>query len=643
MDTGPGRRWSPYLAALALASLWLVAAGATLTRHGATYDEVSAEFFFGERYLECLQRRDLPQALDFTRPLPEGRGPSHPEFFASSALWRGTPEAVFPVGAVLSALTCRLFHGTLGAWEPVDAHHVAPVLAAAVLLAAVFLFTDRYYGRLAALGAAVALILHPRFNGETFNNVKDVPETVLFSLTVMAFARGIEGGRPAFVLLAGALGGLALGAKANALFLPLLLLPWAVVVWLRRREPVPARLLLAALLAPLLAGAVFVGTWPWLWPDLTDRLLRFLGQLVHSGYRAGTGWTPTPALEALATAPPLTLLFAAAGLALAPRDGARLPLGRGLLLAWLALPVARVSVPGAQNFDVIRHFLEYVPALALLCGIGLASAARLALGRLAPVPRAAVALAVLAVPALASIARYHPYQAVYYNAFVGGLAGARERGFSNPTDYWGRSVREGLAWVRAHAPPRAQLYSPVGGNIVEATRPWWLRPDVELVQGPPAPEREALVLFFLRPEFYDLVARYCLESLAPAHTVKAAGAPLLHVFHPRGADRERLDAWLAAIARGFQWIAGQAPGAGVLFPYPDEASVLGPIALQAGLRVGADPSAAGGGRVFAVVAPLRRREAGLEARLESVPLVHSEPAGEGLALRVYGKRDDGGR
>ena len=44
---------------------------------------------------------------------------------------------------------------------------------------------------------------------------------------------------------------------------------------------------------------------------------------------------------------------------------------RLFLIVWVAVPVGRVTMPGMLNFDGIRHFIEFYPALCVLAGLGL--------------------------------------------------------------------------------------------------------------------------------------------------------------------------------------------------------------------------------------------------------------------------------
>src|ERR1700682_2480696 len=97
-------------------------------------------------------------------------------------------------------------------------------------------------------------------------NVKDFSEMVFFSVTAAAFAIALERGSIRLLLGSGVLLGIELGTKANALFLPPI-----VILYLIARGIPPAwrgreRVMIASLLVTFLIGAaVFFASWPYLW------------------------------------------------------------------------------------------------------------------------------------------------------------------------------------------------------------------------------------------------------------------------------------------------------------------------------------------------------------------------------------------
>ena len=118
-----------------------------------------------------------------------------------------------------------------------------------------------------------------------------------------------------------------------------------------------------------------------------------------------------------------------------------------LVRAWFVAPIVAVVVLRPNLYDSYRHFLFLLPALAILTGLGAKRVADFVRdprgGRLT---RAAL-VAVLLLPAV-SLYRLHPYGMTYFNAFVGGLAGADG---NYDTEYWASSYKEAIEWVKGEA------------------------------------------------------------------------------------------------------------------------------------------------------------------------------------------------
>jgi hypothetical protein len=524
--------------ALALA---VVAAGiATLPRYGLTCDEAYGNLFFGERYLHYFLKQDRAY-LKFTDHDLDVHA-REPDLFRST--WRWAPRAFPPFFDTLSAAGMELLGHRLRWMDPIDAFHVPTILLAGILLVALHAFAAPRIGAAPALAGAFVLGTYPRFWGDMHNNVKDVPEAALFALTVMALARWHESPSLSRAALAGLLGGAALAVKINAVFVPVILVvglwPWqrSWRFWRGIPRHVANRLLHYAVQL-LMAGVVFLGCWPWMQRRTLLRLGQHLSAFATQGNRAPhAGWNPDALVQTLATMPEAVLLLVAAGLVVATRRVARGQEGGGvarLLLGWACVPILRASVPGAVNFDGIRHFLEFLPAAALLAGLG-----AVALVRLAP-PGAARAAAAVALAAVVvanvggALVRYHPYEMLYFNRLWGGLDGAaRRHGFPEATDYWGSSYREGMAWLSAHVDRDGALYVPVFPHIVDLAAPLWLRPDVRVLDEEALGEavdagQTVHVMFVTREAMYDHVAK-ALASRPPAHQVVVDGHPVM-VIH----------------------------------------------------------------------------------------------------------------
>jgi hypothetical protein len=121
-----------------------------------------------------------------------------------------------------------------------------------------------------------------------------------------------------------------------------------------------------------------------------------------------------------------------------------------VLLAWFCFPLAYLILSRAALFDGWRHTYFVYPGFVGISVAGLVATVRLLRARLRPsASRAAVAALVVVVAlGLANIARtmarYHPYEYLYFNALTGGAHGADGK---YDLDYWGLSYRQALEYI----------------------------------------------------------------------------------------------------------------------------------------------------------------------------------------------------
>jgi hypothetical protein len=514
-----------------------------LPSYGLAWDEALGDLFFGHRNIDT--EHTLP--FDFSRPLPsDGDGRTHPDLFRSPL--RNRPWEHWPVMASLSGHLCNLLARGAGWLDPVDAHHLAGVLALALLLPLLMDSARAAWGTAASLAAALALVLHPRMLAASWTDLKDTGTAVFVTLALLFFWRGLSRGRGAYFLAAGLAAGLALGTKANVLFLPLPL----ATFWLFARPSLPplkGRGRLALIAAPLLAAGVLLVVWPWLRADPLPRLSQNLGYIFGRG-ASGSLWPdPWPLLTALASWPLGSLVLVLAGAA----AGARALLRReasleGLALLAAAFPLARLCAPGALSFDGIRHALEFVPPAALLAGAG--ARMLLASGRRGA---AVAALSLALVEPGVELARIHPHEVAHFNPLVGGPAGARRLGFPQVEDYWATGYRRGLAWIDAHAEPGARVAAGVAEHLLFLEGPLRLKPGRLLLRASspfrsdPGPEvfrrffaeagqHPVYLMYVTRESWYGPIVLEA-EKREPVYVEGPAGAPMLkvHRFGPAAA------------------------------------------------------------------------------------------------------------
>ena len=489
-------------AGIALAAAFVIAGFAMLRDYGVNWDEALADLYLGQQYLCTLT-------------------PLQPRFDFSMSPFRGMPEQFYAFANTAAMATAYLLAPAL---DPFDGFHAFNIVLGAIFIVAFFLFLANRYAPGCAFAALALLFTSPRIWYDAMVNVKDFPEMILFTLAATAYFIAWERDSMGWYAGAGVLCGLALATKANALFLPVIVMVFALVT---------RRVRAAKLAASFAIGlAVMFAVWPWLWPDPIGRLRQNLDYVAGRTMYTPASMTTSPLAMIAFTTQPLFLLLMIAGIVLALIR--RRPLDQFLLI-WIAVLVARLLVPGAANFDVVRHFLELFPPLAALAGAALLKLER----------RVVLAVAALAVlPGLAGIVRMHPFEDAYWNVLT------PSRTFPQSGEYWATSYRQGIEWLNRHAPPHSALAVPIAEQTVAIVAPVRLRRDIELVRYAPAvppydPDRlphlvqraqrqPVFVMFIRRDENGNELTRACIGGLKPVAQWSRGGVPLMEIYSLRG-------------------------------------------------------------------------------------------------------------
>lgn len=421
-------------------------------------------------------------------------------------------------------------------------HLVIPLFGLASL-AAVFGYASLARVRGLPLFAAVGLATMPRFYGDWFNNSKDVPFACLVALSMYALAALVlrRWAGPGAVVACGLAFGLALGVRPGgfpllALFLvSALLLSFAVARGDAQRPLTTVLGQAAGVFA--LAWVVMVLPWPWahesplVHPVAAMREAASFTQsypVLFGGATVSSSALPRHYLLTylLITTPPLLLVLSLVGLV-----GGLVRTWRAaadsllflLTLLWLLLPPVLFVVLRPNVYDGIRHFLFVLPALALLAAYGASWLCALAGPRWRGAVTAACLLALL-LPVKDLIA-LHPYQTTYFNALVGGVAGADGK---YDTEYWLTSYREAIAWVNAQAARRPGAVTTVVVAGDDYIVPWvghYAQANVRarVVSAPP-PQRSLPdgVDYYIATKRWGFDRGYAAAPVV--HTVGRAGA-----------------------------------------------------------------------------------------------------------------------
>ena len=476
------------------------AVGATLRDPGLTWDE---SIYFGFSLNYCLFASELGRAdwydsseiteeirkayADVPRPWGAFSRPVVHRF------WRAG-QAHPPLAPLCYAVGLGAFHRLLG---PITAFRLpASLIFTGLVLATYFFFSwappsegAKTNARISSGAiAAASLVLMPRCFGHGHFAALDVPTTLMWLLTVMAFRKGMFS-RP-WAVATGVIFGLALLTKINAAFLPLILWPWGLMAYRRKSLP--------AILGMLILGpGLFVLGWPWLWHHtfaniwvyLADKASRLHIPVYYLGVTYDKYPPPWhyPFILTTVTVPLGLLVAALLGLWQTARKWRADPTC-SLVLINLIVIYGVAAFPWVPKYDGARLFLPAFPFVAGLAAMGIvwvmflpigrqsrqalmpampacrsaktpwkqlcarwnvfadrpaepaglnAGHAGLPIGKNTPEKQLARRLgsAVFALVLVWDVASYHPYELSYYNGLVGGLRGAHWLGFE--TEYWG--------------------------------------------------------------------------------------------------------------------------------------------------------------------------------------------------------------
>ena len=381
--------------------------------------------------------------------------------------WNGQVHP--PLGKLWIAANFVVFAGGL-AVDLVSAARMGVAAVFGLTALVLFLWIAERRGDTIGLIAALAFVLMPRlFAHGHFANLEML--TVLLWLgTTIAFERGVH--RHGWSVACGALFGLALLTKVNAVFLPFVLGTWGLLFHGRKAL---RNLVYMACLGPLL----FLVGWPALWHHPIERTVAYFGDkakrsvipVYYFGRVYGDPAAPFhyPFVMLLATTPLLVLVpagYAVVRFAKQFRAGWR-DAPRGALMVWsFAFPVLLLAVPGMPKYDGIRLMLPAYPFLAALAAVGVALAWERLKDRFKRPRRAAQRMAALATFwLLVPVLLFHPFQLCYYGELIGGPWGAKALGLE--TTYWNETLNgRALGYLNGNVPKGGRVALVNVGSMV---------------------------------------------------------------------------------------------------------------------------------------------------------------------------------
>jgi 4-amino-4-deoxy-L-arabinose transferase-like glycosyltransferase len=446
-----------------------------------------------------------------------------------------------------------------GAVDPLTAFRVATALVYAGLVGAVGALVRRRSGSAtAAVAAAASVLAIPPLFAYGHLALTDMMLAAFWFGAVAALDTYLEGGRAAWLWLAGLSLGAAVATKFTALLLPPVL-AFQLLLWVRGRDGRPSIPWREIGVLALCAVLVFAACNPVMWVDPARGLGDFLAAGFHRAEDPHARITTFYLGRMYEYRPPRSYPFVWT-LVVIPIP-LLIGLGAGLLrwrsgLVRLSLPTLVVvygalMLPAAPMHDGIRLLLPAFPFLCVIIGVGCGALVdRLAglVGRRWPgrvdLARVLAMVALFAVPILDVVA-FHPFELSYFNGLVGGIRGAERRGLeiSNLKEVLTPKVLVDLA----HSIPPGSVVDPdffleevcFDRELGLAPADWVVEMEDPSAPGPgtralvcaPGERQDVAVVLRppRRPDFVFILNRRGIQSFRDRALVQSGGRPFFEV------------------------------------------------------------------------------------------------------------------
>jgi hypothetical protein len=434
--------------------------------YGITFDEPE-NFGIGHKYLYFYTTGHL----NFKDELPKIE--KHPNFYNKYV--KENPYQHWPFANILSAVTCNIFYQKLNLLDPISAHHIIIPIITAMFLFVLFLFVSKYIDVFSAFLIVLAILTYPRFFGHSFNNIKDVPELIFFSLTILLFAEWYFTKNRNYLFATFICWGIALSTKIDAILVPVILLIWLspysykyIFKNFSTIIKISYSFILGIFLSVIVILIFYPPLLPWAYANNKEFLINateFLkniyiyvfGEKRTLNVYGNNSWGLYPFIQIFYATPFVMLVLFVTGLVnvVSELRKNRMYL---LLVIWLAVPILIHCLPGVINYDGIRHFIVFIVPFTIIMCVGINWILRKCTKINRILMKSFLCILVF-IPNFYCLVSYHPYQTTYFNVLVGGLEGAQSKNLFCNCDYWLNSYRKAGEWLDNNALENAYYYA----------------------------------------------------------------------------------------------------------------------------------------------------------------------------------------
>ncbi|HIJ02257.1 TPA: hypothetical protein HA363_06410 [Candidatus Woesearchaeota archaeon] len=494
----------------------------------------------GVAYFIFLASQLSQYGMTWDESLYFSSGLSYVNYFQGSPLTVGNISNSANYGPfvdILSTYTYMFFGKITNLMDPIAAHRLPIAFLAALAVCAVYFFVLRNHNMWTAILSAIFTGFFPRFFAHAHFNAKDIPIAGLFVVCLFVFYEATFKKKWWLSISAGILLGISFAVKFNAVFIPVILLIWWIVLFEANFKKIFYffKNRIDLLVAFIIAVPSSIAVWPWLWHDTINGIRGIFHHFLTVGkgfsvfyygkaYVSGTNvpWH-YPYGYLLVVTPLLILVLAGIGIFFAAKNirshksespdmHPTIYTFYSLILIWFVIVTIKVSISG-MVYDGIRQFFEAVPAIGILAGFGFwiiiktihSFYKKMQLPSLTIIVLVCVLL--LYLPTIITLTKLHPYESSYFNELVGGTQGAVGK---FRISYWGEPIKYGIEWLNQNAATGSSI------NVIEAPHiaKYYIRKDLRLVQGNGG----------------DYIVTLNAFPVRPIYTISVDSVPILNIY-----------------------------------------------------------------------------------------------------------------
>lgn len=458
-----------------------------------------------------------------------------------------------PLSDTIPTISSLLFSKSLKLFPWDAAYNLYSVILGSLGVGILYFVIRELFSWKAGLLAAITLALLPRYFGHLHNNMKDIPQAVLFTLGIWTVWRLLSKQTIQRLLIAVIAFALSFNSKVNAIFIPLITIIYLAVTryfsmvnrTLRYMKISPL-IFVYFILAPL--GAYLL--WSLFWNDPIGRLLEarhsyttsttnmpilYFGNTVYSGKNVPAHF---PLGILAATTPVVVSIFFLIGciILLSPKFITK-P-STIFLLVWFFLPLARYLKPQMIVIDDVRHFMEALFPFAAVAGIGMHESLRTMrrfIAQYTPMNNLSFPLIIttLYIFYLAfQLVSYHPFETSYFSETVGGIKGAYHK---FDIEFWASAYKNALIYLNKNAPKNSKITVSMAPDIAKL----YLRDDLKIGVneknladvGSAIYSQSDYTVILNRESFFNWYGVYpYIKNQIPVYILQLDGIPLVSVY-----------------------------------------------------------------------------------------------------------------